>query len=332
MMIADIMMESSSSSSSSSSGSSSSDSSSSDDDSSSDVYPDMSQLAALPNELWIKSFSFLNQKDLSSLARLSRNFYEMSSSDSLWEAQCQRRWKGKQNTNRFIYEKVEDPIQYELYGTNTDTLFCCAKSILCFSPTVINQRENCFADPPRIKLYLNLPAINMSLPPSQGGSTRTNYYVMHQPTSFKEAFILAEIDSRRVIMAKEELVHFNWQLIYDGSPSQMGLRKFNADGTYWSPYMGMCEWALREDHIMFAGMQLSVERADNWGWVIGKGTRTVYHSIDTCSHTNENDSDEQNSSSDSSSSSDGSSIDSSEVRANRGAAANIQVHMGSYRF
>lgn len=91
---------------------------------------------------------------------------------------------------------------------------------------------------------------------------------------------MAEMDSRRPCMTREELIHFKWQLIYDGSPSRMGLRQFDPNGTYWSPYMGMCQWVLSGTHLMFAGMSLFVERdVNSWGWVIGRNQRTVYHSV-----------------------------------------------------
>ena len=95
---------------------------------------------------------------------------------------------------------------------------------------------------------------------------------------------MAEIDSKRRSMTPEELVHFKWQLIYDGSPSGLGLRQFDANGMYWSPYMGMCEWVLRDgdgQHLMFVGMSLLVERNEKtWGWIIGEGQRTVYYSVE----------------------------------------------------
>ncbi len=92
---------------------------------------------------------------------------------------------------------------------------------------------------------------------------------------------MAEIDSRRTVMAREELVHFRWNLLYEGKPSQLGLRKFNENGSYWSPYMGVCEWILHGRQLLFAGMALTVERDPrNWGWIIGKGQRTVYYSVD----------------------------------------------------
>lgn len=92
---------------------------------------------------------------------------------------------------------------------------------------------------------------------------------------------MAEIDSRRHVITSAELVHFKWQLIYNGSPSHMGLRQFDANGMYRSPYMGMSEWVLHGQYLMFAGITLLVERnMDSWGWVIGRGQRTEYHSVE----------------------------------------------------
>ncbi len=92
---------------------------------------------------------------------------------------------------------------------------------------------------------------------------------------------MAEMDSRRKLLSREEFTHFKWQLIYDGHPSRMGLRQFHQNGTYWSPYIGVCEWLLHGRHLMFAGMALLVERnEENWGWIIGRGERTVYYSVE----------------------------------------------------
>ena len=95
---------------------------------------------------------------------------------------------------------------------------------------------------------------------------------------------MAEIDSRRTDMTREELVYFKWQLVYNDQPSQMGLRQFNADGTYTSAYLGTTEWSLSNNHLMFAGMSLRVKRdTKTWGYVIGtKGQDpTIYYSVDT---------------------------------------------------
>ena len=86
-------------------------------------------------------------------------------------------------------------------------------------------------------------------------------------------------------MTREELIYFKWNLVYDGYSSRMGLRQFNSNGTYWSPYIGVCEWLLHGQHLLFAGMSLVIERdVDSWGWVIGRGQRTVYYSVEVLSH------------------------------------------------
>ena len=204
---------------------------------------------SLPNELWIRSFAYLNEKDLFNLANVSRNFLSISSTDELWQVHCHRRWKGKQNVERFTKK------DYEGGGVNDGRLTC------------------------------NIRQFSTHMPPAINTGNRFNVWqvekLIHEPKSWKESYILAEIDSRRKVITREELVYFKWKLIYDGSPSQMGLRQFSEDGTYWSPYMGTCEWQLNYKCLMFAGMALQVERnADTWGWVIGRGERTVYHSVE----------------------------------------------------
>ena len=64
----------------------------------------------LLNELWIRSFSYLSEKDLFALGQVSRNFLIISSTDDLWKPLCNRRWKGKQNIKRFVRKECEEGI------------------------------------------------------------------------------------------------------------------------------------------------------------------------------------------------------------------------------
>ena len=201
----------------------------------------------LPNEIWIRSFSYLDSHDSTVVGYVSRLFLSLSSSDSLWEAHCRRRWRGKQNVERFACKNSREGSRCAMHSDGR--VEYCMQLLRQFRPT-------------------HLPPMNM-------GS------LMHEPISWKESYIMAEIDSQRIIMTREELVYFRWKLIYDGTPSQLGLRKFNDNGTYWSPYMGICEWFLHLQQLSFAGMTLLVERnPSNWGWVIGRGQRTEYNSVD----------------------------------------------------
>ncbi len=119
-------------------------------------------------------------------------------------------------------------------------------------------------------------------------------------SSWKEAYIMAEIDTKRTIFTPEELTYFQWQLIYNGTPSSTGLRHFNPDGTYDSPYMGTSAWSLDYVNVRggeegggdeeyrarlnFSTMQVSliVERNhDTWGWTVGSDEQGIaYHSVD----------------------------------------------------
>lgn len=204
--------------------------------------------AALPNEIWIRSFAYLDSHDTAIVGYVSTKFLSLSSADSLWETHCRRRWVGKQNVERFVCKSGREGDGREYNGR----VEYCMRLLSHFELT-------------------HMPPINMEMAGLR----------MHEPISWKESYIMAEIDSRRILMTTEELVHFRWKLIYDGNPSQLGLRKFNENGTYWSPYMGICEWFLGDNRLSFAGMTLLVERDPiTWGWVVGRGQRTEYFSVD----------------------------------------------------
>lgn len=229
------------------------------------------QHSALPNELWVRSFSYLDHNDLFRLGTVSRTYLSMSSSDSLWERHCRRRWKGKQNVSRFAKKKIRDDDDEERERGENDNHGDGRLSEYCVE--LMDQFRN--------HVPSNIPAIN--IPPLLQGSLGGP---LHEPTSWKESYVLAEMDSGRNTMTSDELVHFQWKLVYNGRPSQMGLRRFNEDGTYYSPYMGLCEWILApgmdgRPYLTFAGVTLLVERDDKtWGWVIGRDQRTVYLSVE----------------------------------------------------
>mmetsp|Transcript_23991 Transcript_23991/g.47679 ORF Transcript_23991/g.47679 Transcript_23991/m.47679 type:complete len:219 (+) Transcript_23991:27-683(+) len=99
--------------------------------------------------------------------------------------------------------------------------------------------------------------------------------------SWKQGYAWAEYDKFRQTIRRDEICQYSWKLIYNGVESRMGLRRFNEDGTYNSPYAGLCEWALFNNGLCFMGVTLPVERnQETWGWVIGQGHRTEYRSIE----------------------------------------------------
>jgi len=102
----------------------------------------------------------------------------------------------------------------------------------------------------------------------------------HRTLTWKQWFGWAEYDKTRPIISQDEMCDYAWKLIYNGAESRMGLRKFLPNGTYHSPYAGLCEWALMDNRLCFMGLQLPVTRnLETWGWIIGPGTATVYHSV-----------------------------------------------------
>jgi hypothetical protein len=99
--------------------------------------------------------------------------------------------------------------------------------------------------------------------------------------TWKQGFAWAEYDKYRKVIRREEICHYAWKLIYNGTESRMGLRRFQEDGTYHSPYAGVCEWTLFQNKLCFMGIALPMERNEGtWGWVIGKGHATEYQSVE----------------------------------------------------
>lgn len=100
--------------------------------------------------------------------------------------------------------------------------------------------------------------------------------------SWKQRYAWAENDRLRQIISRDEICHFSWKFIYKGQESKLGLRKFKPDGTYYSPYAGVCEWSLFQNKITFLGVSLPIQRdiEGTWGWIIGADSSTVYHSME----------------------------------------------------
>ena len=99
--------------------------------------------------------------------------------------------------------------------------------------------------------------------------------------TWKQRYAWGEYDKYRGVIRNDEICYYSWKLIYNGTESRMGLRKFQEDGTYHSPYAGVCEWALFQNRLCFMGIELPISRnPKTWGWIIGKGHPTEYHSIE----------------------------------------------------
>ena len=101
--------------------------------------------------------------------------------------------------------------------------------------------------------------------------------------SWKHKYARIVEDSHRTVLTREELCHFDWQLVYNGQPSRLGLRRFHENGIYYSPYAGPVEWRLQENRLHFMNMALPIQR--NLGkhtgeWILGLGYTSVYYSVE----------------------------------------------------
>lgn len=166
----------------------------------------------LQNELWIRSFSYLDESDLFSLGQVSRKFLSISSADELWKPICLRRWKKKQNVKRFMKK-----------GPSWETSGRQQSIAEVVSLTKCMSRRD---QPP-----IELPAFNM----------RSEGYGVVESISWKQSYIMAHLDSRRKTISREEILHFKWKEINGGRHGEMVT--FSEDGTYvsclWSVSLGV---------------------------------------------------------------------------------------------
>lgn len=136
----------------------------------------------LPNEIWIKALSYLDTTDLLSVGLVNRtSFLELSSDDSLWFEICKRRWKDKLNVSRFFVSdgsaRLDNRVQSsadEEDSSNRGSSSASFRTAMTYCYELIEQFGDAKAAPP-----LNMGSL------------------IHPPTSWKESYWMAELDSRR---------------------------------------------------------------------------------------------------------------------------------------
>ena len=181
----------------------------------------------LPNELWIRAFTYLDQKDLFLIANVNRNFLSLSSNNSIWKVLCYRRWADgiyggmkRFNVSRFARRDNCDDSEGEL---NDGRVEYCASLLRQFRRAQV-QNASCkgFSN---IVHWDRIPPLNI------------NESERHEPKSWKESYIMAEIDSRRTVISRQELIQTQWRSAFcDG--------QFLEDGTFEDRNLGMNEWVI----------------------------------------------------------------------------------------
>lgn len=214
-------------------------------------YQCLGKSISLPNELWSKAFSYLDHNDLFMLGNVNQNFLSLSIDNSIWERLCHQRWMGKQNVARFEMKTCKNHYDGRVP-------FCTIARLQQFHDPTLIQPINIIG------------------------------YLMYEPTSWKEAFIIAEIDSQRVNMCTHELLRYKWQLIHDGKASS-DLRYFEKEDNInriceYTKHGNNVRWggSLQGQKINFPGVSLLVERNPyTWGWIITtQNEKGAYYSVE----------------------------------------------------
>ncbi len=210
----------------------------------------------------ILSLRFLDVVDLCKFSETSKSSFVNSNVDSLWRDLCEIYFREKCvrlfNGNLFSFGA------YAVADLTRDDIIHILR-IRGVRGSLIDQStkqlENIYEKSSLV--------VNTALPTLKG--------------KYKCSLANALIDSHRVRITKHEIGYFRWKLFYQNRPSATGIRHFREDGVYISPYLGQATWDLTNngDFIIHKFTRpLSVRRRrEDWGWTIGKGSRSEYWSI-----------------------------------------------------
>lgn len=221
------------------------------------------RMPALLDECWVRAIGFLEPTSLCACARVSCRWRSLSNDDATWKHCCAWRWSGKQGV------RPGELFVNGNYSHLTSLTVRECKSLLERRGVVCEHLLE------KAELLQQLRDTNPDMIPGQS------------PLIFgkwKTSYAYAVGDSRRRAITATEVDYFRWHLIYNGVPSRLGLRHFQKDGIFVSPHFGETRWCLEEDGRAFAMQgvaRLAVDRnTENWGWMIGAGTGTEYHSVE----------------------------------------------------
>jgi len=230
----------------------------------------------LQPDVWQHVLTFLSKLDLGSVGGVNRELNEWASDDRFWKSYCERQWDGKHGEALLSIRDDDDDDDRDSNNDDDDADGDCE-----------NHTANNNSAEPSPSWWSSFT--NKVL--GYGGPSDTNRHRRLPSISFlsslsssKQRYSAVANDALRKTIAKEEVCYYSWKLLYNNQgDSNLGVRKFLNDGTFHSPYFGVCEWALshKGDTLLLMGLRLQVERDPNtWGWIIGKGTSTVYVSVD----------------------------------------------------
>jgi len=212
----------------------------------------------LLDECWVRVMSFLSAGELCRCAGLGSKCRALANNDELWRHLCRVRWADKQYMPDELFRNGD----YRLVSlTVPECKSLLARRGIDFSN--IFEKSELLA-----QLHSSNPAVFHRQP-------------LPIPGKWKTSYAFAEADSHRGKITLDEIAHFRWHLIYNGRPSRMGLRHFQRNGVFVSPHLGQTSWRLDEqgNFVMHGVQPLAVQRnRADWGWAIGVGTNTEYHS------------------------------------------------------
>ncbi|KAI8899564.1 hypothetical protein BC833DRAFT_585070 [Globomyces pollinis-pini] len=204
-------------------------------------------ITQLPNDILYQIFKyFTNPKQLLTVSEVCRQWNEVSNFNNLWINLCALEWKNKKFITLDLHPRVD-------YTDLTTTL--TVKEM----KKILDKRLISYKGLLEKSEFIDL--ICKSTPAKIG----------RWSPKWKASYIVAQIDSNRRLITKEELCGIEWNFRFKQWPvGQFCKARFKSDYTYVSDLFD------RELHWRFYAGEIQVEqypttrtyRTDDWSWVI----------------------------------------------------------------
>ncbi|KAJ3098231.1 hypothetical protein HDU97_004183 [Phlyctochytrium planicorne] len=227
----------------------------------------MDLISQLPDELSIKCLSFgLGPKALSRCSKVSRRWHLLATDDSLWKVQCRKRWAGKKHCPYRLHPSVDYTTLLDLLSVREMKEILTSRKVDLKGVTEKSEIKD---------------LVRTTTPKKAPVQTNILW-----PSKWKASFIVAELDSKRIELTKEELCSLNWtfKMLYSDWPEDHVVKaKFNRDYSYESDMLfgdRKMSWRFYLKDVQVEQYPpLKVYRTNDWGYIL-TNNYAIFHSLE----------------------------------------------------
>ncbi|KAL2913711.1 hypothetical protein HK105_206727 [Polyrhizophydium stewartii] len=219
-------------------------------------------VARLPPEMALRILGELPVEDVVRCLEVSRTWNKLARDGSIWRELCRKRWADKFNHPHELHVRVD--------YTNLARDLSVREIKRLLARRGITSAAKCIEKSELVELLKRTT-------PAESPSVRL-------APKWLAAYAVAELDSKRNRITKDELCGIKWQFRFiNGWPRSMSsTASFLRDNTYESPlFERALHWRFYGDHVQVEQYPpLRCIRTEEWGWIL-TNSYVVYYLPDS---------------------------------------------------